>query len=95
MGLIESGEVQGYNCVGIYYIKTTKDYDKAEVYFKKGINAGANAGKILGAGGGGFIMYLVDPAKKKNLIKNMNKFIHLPIKFENSGTEIIYKDNNI
>lgn len=39
--LIESGEIQGYNCVGIYYIKTTKDYDKAEEYFKKGIKAGS------------------------------------------------------
>tara|TARA_B100000963_G_scaffold360310_1_gene390700 strand:+ start:15300 stop:16286 length:987 start_codon:yes stop_codon:yes gene_type:complete len=65
-----------------------------EIY-KKGINAGANAGKLLGAGGGGFIMYLVDPLKKENLIKSMKKFIYLPIKFENSGTEIIYKDNNI
>lgn len=66
-----------------------------EKIYKEGINSGANAGKLLGAGGGGFIMYLVEPAKKKNLIKNMNKFIHLPIKFENTGTEIIYKDNNI
>ncbi|WP_143145163.1 tetratricopeptide repeat protein, partial [Arcobacter sp. LA11] len=39
--LIESGEIQGYNCLGIYYIKTTKDYEKAEEYFKKGIKAGS------------------------------------------------------
>lgn len=39
--LIKSGEIQGYNCVGIYYIKALKDYDKAEEYFKKGIKAGS------------------------------------------------------
>jgi len=38
--LIENGEIQGYNCAGIYYIKTSKDYKKAEEYFKKGIKAG-------------------------------------------------------
>ena len=38
--LIEKGEIQGYNCAGIYYIKTSKDYKKAEQYFKKGIKAG-------------------------------------------------------
>ena len=39
--LINSGEIQGFNCVGIYYIKATKDYKKAEEYFKKGIKAGS------------------------------------------------------
>jgi len=39
--LINSGELQGFNCVGIYHIKATKDYKKAEEYFKKGIKAGS------------------------------------------------------
>ena len=39
--LINSGEIQGFNCVGIYHIKATKDYKKAEEYFKKGIKAGS------------------------------------------------------
>lgn len=38
--LIKDGEIQGYNCVGIYYIHTSKDYKKAEKYFKQGIKAG-------------------------------------------------------
>ncbi len=42
--------------------KIDKIYDEA-------INAGALAGKISGAGGGGFMIFIVDPVKKLNVIK--------------------------
>jgi D-glycero-alpha-D-manno-heptose-7-phosphate kinase len=37
------------------------------------INAGALAGKVSGAGGGGFMMFVVDPAKKYNIVKILNE----------------------
>lgn len=37
--------------------------------YNKAIEAGAYSGKISGAGGGGFMMFLVDPVKKLNVIK--------------------------
>lgn len=40
--------------------------------FNKAIEAGAFAGKISGAGGGGFMMFIVEPTKKPNLIKILN-----------------------
>ena len=82
-----------------WWLKKKLSYDVSNEYidkiYNKGIKAGANAGKLLGAGGGGFILFLVDPSKKKILINSLKKYIHLPIKFENFGSEIIYKDNNI
>ena len=39
--LVKQGEIQGFNCIGIYYIKAKQDYKKAQEYFKKGIKAGS------------------------------------------------------
>ena len=48
------------------------------------------AGKILGAGGGGFIMFITKNTQyKKKLIKFLSKLTHVNFKFENEGTKII------
>ena len=60
--------------------------DEMYLYVKK---LGAYGGKILGAGGGGFL-YLLCPKEKKKLIKNqLRKFQNLDIKISKSGSEII------
>jgi D-glycero-alpha-D-manno-heptose-7-phosphate kinase len=40
-----------------------------ETVYEVAIEAGAYAGKILGAGGGGFLMFIVDPVKRENVVK--------------------------
>lgn len=59
-------------------------YDKAK-------EAGAIGGKLLGAGGGGFILFLVEPDKQESVKKALGLY-HVPFKFENEGSQIIYKD---
>jgi D-glycero-alpha-D-manno-heptose-7-phosphate kinase len=44
-----------------------------ESIFKAAINAGAITGKISGAGGGGFIMFVVDPINRIKVVKTLNK----------------------
>ena len=55
-----------------------------------GLKNGAIAGKILGAGGGGFIMFLTkNSSQKRKLVKSLSKFINVDFKFEDDGTRII------
>ena len=58
--------------------------------YKKGIKAGALGGKLLGAGGGGFLVFYVQPEKKQSVITAMKDLLHVPFMFENSGTQVLY-----
>lgn len=58
--------------------------------YEKGIRAGAFGGKLLGAGGGGFLLFYVQPEKKENVKKAMNDLMYIPFKFEDSGTQVIH-----
>ena len=60
-----------------------------EIY-NKGIKAGALGGKLLGAGGGGFLVFYVQPEKQESVKKAMKDFLYIPFKFENEGTRVIH-----
>lgn len=52
--------------------------------------AGAIGGKLLGAGGGGFMLMFVAPEKQVAVRKALNDLIYVPFKFETSGSQVIY-----
>lgn len=58
--------------------------------YKKGIDAGALGGKLLGAGGGGFLVFYVQPEKKQAVRAAMKDLMYIPFEFENGGTRIIH-----
>jgi len=60
-----------------------------EVY-EAGLEAGASGGKLLGAGGGGFILFFVKPELQHNVKEKLKKLLYVPFKFENLGSQIIY-----
>ncbi len=60
--------------------------------YNEGISAGALGGKILGAGGGGFILFYAEPKFHKSLKKAMSKFKEIDFKFDLDGSKIIYAD---
>jgi D-glycero-alpha-D-manno-heptose-7-phosphate kinase len=66
---------------------TNKDIDKI---YKEAVKAGAIGGKLLGAGGGGFILFFVEPEKQEKVKIKLKNFLYVPIKFENLGSQIIY-----
>ena len=62
-GAYKSTIMDYINKVYPQYLQT---YDEL---YNKGISAGAIGGKLLGAGGGGFIMFFVEPTKKKAVLE--------------------------
>lgn len=58
--------------------------------YERGMKAGALGGKLLGAGGGGFLLFYVEPDKQQNVINALNELMHVPFNFENEGTSIVY-----
>jgi len=58
--------------------------------YSAAIRAGALGGKLLGAGGGGFMIIFAEPGKQKKIRKKLSKFLHVPFKFENLGSQIIF-----
>jgi D-glycero-alpha-D-manno-heptose-7-phosphate kinase len=61
-------------------------------YYNKARKAGAIGGKLLGAGGGGFLLFYVQPNKQKSVISALRNLYHLHVRLDSSGTRIIYYD---
>ena len=59
-------------------------------FYDKGIKAGALGGKLLGAGGGGFLVFYVQPEYKQNVMNAMHELMYIPFSFENGGTRVIH-----
>ncbi len=58
--------------------------------YERGLKAGALGGKLLGAGGGGFLLFYVEPDKKDNVLKELDELMNVPFKFEDEGTTIVH-----
>ena len=58
--------------------------------YERGIKAGALGGKLLGAGGGGFLLFYIEPDKKEALIREFDDLMQVPFQFENEGTSMVY-----
>ncbi|HAS72226.1 MAG TPA: kinase [Eubacterium sp.] len=58
--------------------------------YDKGLKAGALGGKLLGAGGGGFLVFYVEPDKQEKVKKAMEDLLYIPFEFEDGGTRVIH-----
>lgn len=59
------------------------------------IEAGAIGGKLTGAGGGGFLLLFVPPHKQAEVKAALKHFIHVPFRFEFSGSQVIFADGQV
>ena len=66
---------------------TTSEIDKI---YEKAIKAGALGGKLLGAGGGGFILFFVAPEDQAKVKEKLKDLLYVPFSFESLGSQIIY-----
>ena len=58
--------------------------------YAKGMAAGALGGKLLGAGGGGFLVFYVQPERQDSVRWAMRDLMHIPFAFEDGGTRVIH-----
>ena len=58
--------------------------------YNMGMKAGATGGKLLGAGGGGFLVFYVEPEYQASVKAAMSELLYVPFKFENGGTRVIH-----
>lgn len=58
--------------------------------YDKALAAGALGGKLLGAGGGGFLLFYVPEDRQKTVYEAMSNLMYVPFEFENGGTRVIH-----
>jgi D-glycero-alpha-D-manno-heptose-7-phosphate kinase len=59
-----------------------------EIY-EAGLSAGALGGKLLGAGGGGFMLFYVPPERRKALRARLRKLLCVPFTLSNTGSSVV------
>ena len=64
--------------------------DSIDALYERGIAAGALGGKLLGAGGGGFLLFYVLPEKRHAVMGEMKDLLHVPFRFEDGGTQVVH-----
>lgn len=72
---------------------STPDIDRL---YSSAMSAGALGGKILGAGGGGFLLLFVAPEHQARVKERLSGLIHVPFRFEDSGSRVVlYQPNGL
>lgn len=64
--------------------------DSIDVLYRKAVEAGATGGKLLGAGGGGFLLFYVEKDKQDRVKEALKDLLYVPFEFEEGGTRILY-----
>ena len=64
-------------------------------YYNLAIKNGAVGGKLLGAGGGGFMLIFVKPDHLAAVREALKDFLYVPFVFENEGSQIIFTDDSM
>ena len=65
---------------------------RIDCIYEDALSAGALGGKLLGAGGGGFMLFFAPPETQKRIREKLNTLIYVPFEFEFAGSQIIFFD---
>ena len=64
--------------------------DYIDDIYKRAKQAGALGGKLLGAGGGGFVLFYVRQEDQEAVRRALSDLMNVPFRFENEGSKVIY-----
>lgn len=59
-------------------------------YYSRARDNGAIGGKLIGAGGGGFLLLFVPPSAQNRVRESLSELLHVPFEFTRSGSQIIF-----
>lgn len=68
--------------------------DHIDDIYARARKAGAIGGKLLGAGGGGFMLFFAAPERHAAIKQALGDFLHVPFRFETSGSHIIFYEKS-
>ena len=63
-------------------------------YYERARENGAIGGKLIGAGGGGFLMLFVPPSAKSRVREALSELLHVPFHFNRHGSQIIFYETS-
>ena len=70
--------------------------DAIDFLYEEALRAGASGGKIMGAGGGGFLLLVVRPELQDQVRERLKHLIHVPFQFVDSGSRVVlYQPNGL
>jgi len=61
-----------------------------DAIYQAGLKGGALGGKLLGAGGGGFMLFFVKPERQAQVREALKHLLYVPSRFDHLGSQIIY-----
>jgi len=96
--LLNSGKVDEFGQLlnNAWYLKKKLSKSitnsKIDQLYNLALKNGALGGKLLGAGGGGFLLLYMNSKFRKKFFKSNKKLINVPFRFTNEGAQVIFKD---
>ncbi len=91
--LDEFGELLDYSWKMKTTLASNITTDEINCFYETALKNGATGGKLLGAGGGGFVLLYVDEKYQNKVRNSLEKYMFVPFNFENEGSKIIYSKN--
>lgn len=94
--ILKSGDLNDFGRLlnESWKIKRTLSFEisneEIDLIYSKAIKAGALGGKLLGAGGGGFIIFFAPQEKQDSVRKALGGLLEVKFNFEKNGSQIIY-----
>lgn len=64
--------------------------DTIDELYAKALSAGALGGKLLGAGGGGFLLLFAPPEYQESVRQSLSNLLYVPFSFEENGSQVLY-----
>lgn len=92
--IIQCGDLMDQNWMLKQNMASGISNDRIQKMYEKAKAAGALAGKIAGAGGGGFLLLIVPRERQNSVFEALKEYRELPFMMESSGSKVIFDDRS-